>query len=486
MSMLLQKSDMIVPAMDKEAVANFSNQLWEDEIIPQLVEYIKIPNKSPLFDKNWQEHGYMEEATQLIYKWCAAREIAGLSVEIVRLDGRTPLIFMEIPAFNCEPCGDTVLLYGHLDKQPEMVGWREDLHPWKPVREGDKLYGRGAADDGYAAYASLTAIEAIQKFGGSHKRCVVVIEACEESGSVDLPFYIDHLNEKIGEVSLVVCLDSGAGDYERLWSTTSLRGMCAGDLRVDVIREGVHSGDASGIVPSSMRVMRQLLNRIEDAETGEVLVPELHAEIPEQRRRQASRVAEVLDKEIHTAYPFVDGVQPMNPDLTELVLNRTWRPTVSYTGMGGLPALSDAGNVLRPFSAFKLSFRLAPTADSTIASAKLKEVLEANPPSGAAIEFNAEKSANGWNAPELAQWLEEAVDEASSSYFGNTAAYMGEGGSIPFMGMLGEKFPKAQFLITGVLGPASNAHGPNEFLHIEMGKKLTSCVASVVDSHSRR
>ena len=472
--------------MDLRAVADFTNQIWEDEIVPQISEYITIPNKSPLFDKNWDANGFMEEATQLIYSWCSQREIAGLTIEIVRLEGRTPLIFMEIPAFNAAADGDTVLLYGHLDKQPEMVGWRDDLDPWKPVREGDKLYGRGGADDGYAAFASLTALEAIQKFGGAHKRCVVIIEACEESGSIDLPFYIDHLADKIGEVSLVVCLDSGAGDYERLWSTTSLRGMCAGDLRVDVIREGVHSGDASGIVPSSMRIIRQLMNRIEDADTGEVLLEELHAEIPEQRRRQATQVADVLGDEVFTAYPFVDGVQPMNDDRTELALNRTWRPTVSYTGAGGFAALEDAGNVLRPFSALKLSFRLAPTADGKVASAKIKEVFESNPPYGAKISFNAEKSANGWNAPELANWLETAVDNASTEFFGNKAAYMGEGGSIPFMGMLGDKFPAAQFLITGVLGPSSNAHGPNEFLHIEMGKKLTSCVASVIDSHSSR
>ena len=472
--------------MDLRAVADFTNQIWEDEIVPQLCDYIAIPNKSPLFDKNWAEHGYMEQATQLIYSWCAQRKIAGLALEIVRLEGRTPLIFMEIPAFGAEADGDTVLLYGHLDKQPEMVGWREGLDPWTPVREGDKLYGRGGADDGYAAFASLTAIEAVQKFGGSHKRCVVIIEACEESGSVDLPFYIDHLNDKIGEVSLVVCLDSGAGDYDRLWSTTSLRGMCAGDLRVDVIREGVHSGDASGIVPSSMRIIRQLLDRVEDAGTGEVLIKELHAEIPEQRRQQAAQVADVLGDEVFTAYPFVGDTQAMSKDRTELVLNRTWRPTVSYTGAGGFAALEDAGNVLRPFSALKLSFRLAPTADGKVASAKIKEVFESNPPYGATIDFNAEKSANGWNAPELADWLESAVDVASTKFFGNKAAYMGEGGSIPFMGMLGDKFPAAQFLITGVLGPSSNAHGPNEFLHIEMGKKLTSCVASVIDAHSRR
>lgn len=469
-------------SLDSAALGSFVNQVWDEEIVPELVEYIRIPNKSPLFDPDWEANGHMQKAVDQIAGWCKQRDIEGLTVEVVQLPGRTPVILMEIPGES----DDTVLLYGHLDKQPEMTGWREDLGPWEPKIEGDKLYGRGGADDGYSAYASLTAIEALKKHGGRHQRCVVLIEACEESGSPDLPYYIDHLADRIGEVSLVVCLDSGAGDYERLWSTTSLRGMIAGDLRVDVLREGVHSGDASGIVPSSMRVIRQLLDRIEDAASGKVLIESFHVDIPEQRRQQAAVCAETLGESVASQYPFVEGVQPMHDELAELVLNRTWRPTVSYTGAGGFPSLQDAGNVLRPFSALKLSFRLPPTADHKACTAAVKEVLESHPPCGATVEFHAEKGANGWNAPPLAEWLEQAVANASQAHFGNAPAYMGEGGSIPFMGMLGEKFPKAQFLITGVLGPASNAHGPNEFLHIPTGKKLTACVAQVLHDHCLR
>ena len=469
-------------SLDSAALGSFVDRVWDEEIVPELVEYIRIPNKSPLFDPDWEANGHMQKAVDQISGWCKQRDIEGLSVEVVTLPGRTPVILMEIPGES----DDTVLLYGHLDKQPEMVGWREDLGPWEPKIEGDKLYGRGGADDGYSAYASLTAIEALKKHGGRHQRCVVLIEACEESGSPDLPYYIDHLAERIGEISLVVCLDSGAGDYERLWSTTSLRGMIAGDLRVDVLRDGVHSGGASGIVPSSMRVVRQLLDRIEDAASGKVLIDSFHVEIPQQRIDQAKVCAETLGDTVFTEFPFVDGVQAMHEDLAELVLNRTWRPTISYTGMGGFPSLQDAGNVLRPFSALKLSFRLPPTADHEACTRAVKEVLESNPPCGATVDFHAEKGANGWNAPPLAGWLEEAVASASQAHFGNPPAYMGEGGSIPFMGMLGEKFPNAQFLITGVLGPASNAHGPNEFLHIPTGKKLTACVAQVLHDHCLR
>ena len=471
-----------VTALDQRALASWVDGVWDDDILPQLERYITIPNKSPLFDPQWQEHGHMEEAVTLIESWCRAREIPGLQVEVVRLEGRTPLIWMEIPGES----GDTVLLYGHLDKQPEMVGWREDLGPWKPVREGDKLYGRGGADDGYAAFASLTAIEALRRFGGSHARCVVLIEGCEESGSVDLPFYIEALADRIGEPSLVICLDSGCGDYERLWSTTSLRGMVAGDLRIDILTEGVHSGDASGIVASSFRILRQLLDRVESSASGELLLPEFHVEIPAQRRAQAADCARIFGKDAFTRFPFVDGAHPVQEDTTELILNRTWRPTLSVTGAGGLPALQDAGNVLRPFTAVKLALRMPPTCDAQAATDAVRRVLESDPPYGAHVRFTAEKAADGWNAPELAPWLEGAVDRASRAYFDAEPAYMGEGGSIPFMGMLGERFPSAQFLITGVLGPQSNAHGPNEFLHVPTAKRLTCCVAHVLGEHLSR
>lgn len=462
-------------------LTRFVNQAWDEEIVPQLIDYIRIPNKSPHFDPDWAAHGYMEQAVTQIADWCEQADVQGLTLEVVRLSGRTPLIFMEI-AGDSEA---TVLLYGHLDKQPEMTGWREDLGPWKPVIEGDKLYGRGGADDGYSAYASLTAIAALQREGIPHGRAVVIIEACEESGSFDLPFYIDALAARIGQPDLVVCLDSGCGNYDQLWSTTSLRGMASGVLSVSVLEEGVHSGDASGIVPSSFRILRSLLARIDDPTTGELVVDAFRAQIPEQRIQQARQAARALGDEVFAKFPFVPGMQPVGDDLTELVLNRTWRGALSVTGADGLPATGSAGNVLRPSTSVKLSLRLPPTLDAEEACATLKMLLEKDAPYGAAVNFEPESAASGWNAPPTAPWLEEAVNAASQRHFGPDAMYMGEGGSIPFMGMLGEKFPQAQFLITGVLGPASNAHGPNEFLHIPTGKRLTACVADVLAAHRR-
>ncbi len=469
--------------MDSRQISDFVGKLWDDEIVPQLVEYIRIPNKSPMFDAQWAQHGYMDAAVELLAGWARRQDVPGMALEVVRLPGRTPLIFIDIPASGGAAGEDCVVLYGHLDKQPEMTGWSDGLGPWTPVIRGDKLYGRGGADDGYAIFGSLTAILALREQGVPHARCVVMIEACEESGSYDLPYYVDHLAARIGRPSLVVCLDSGCGNYEQLWLTTSLRGLTGGNLTVKVLEEGVHSGDASGVVASSFRILRQLLSRLEDPATGKVLPRELQVEIPAQRLQQARESAAVLGDAVYCKFPFVDGMRPMDADLTELVLNRTWRPALSVTGVGGMPALESAGNVLRPYTAVKLSLRLPPTLEGGPAGDFVKRLLEADPPYGAKVSFELEKASTGWNAPALAGWLEQAVDRASRASFGAPPAYMGEGGTIPFMGMLGEKFPGAQFLITGVLGPHSNAHGPNEFLHIPTGKRVTAVVAQVVAEH---
>lgn len=469
--------------MDSAKIGQFVSDKWDNDIVPQLVDYIRIPNKSPMFDANWVQNGYMAQAVTLMETWARNQKVAGLQVEVVQLEGRTPLIFLEIPASGPDTGEDTVLLYGHLDKQPEMTGWDPDLGPWKPVLRGDKLYGRGGADDGYAIFGSLAAILALQEQGLPHARCVILIEACEESGSYDLPAYVDHLADRIGQPSLVVCLDSGCANYDQLWCTTSLRGLAGGNFTVKVLEEGVHSGDASGVVPSSFRLLRQLLSRIEDENTGRILLDGLHVEIPEERLEQAKRAAEVVDTAIFDKFPLVEGLKPMSEELTELVLNRTWRPALSVTGIGGMPPLESAGNVLRPETAVKLSLRLPPTANGKACGELLKEALLRDPPNGAHVSLELEKASTGWNAPAMAPWLEKAIDDASQAFFGKPAMYMGEGGSIPFMGMLGEKFPGAQFMITGVLGPHSNAHGPNEFLHIPMGKKVTACVAKVLSDH---
>ena len=462
------------------------SEFWDQHILPTLREYIRIPCKSPSFDPNWEQNGHIDLALQLVLNWVETHKPSGAQVRVERLENRTPLILIEVPGSNPELNARTVLMYGHLDKQPEMSGWRKDLGPWKDVYLDGKLYGRGGGDDGYAIFASLGVLKLLQSQGLPHSRTVILIEFSEESGSPDLPFYVDHCAESIGSPELVICLDSGAGNYDQLWCTTSLRGVLAGTLRVNVLREGVHSGDGSGVVASSFRIARQLLSRFENESTGEILLPELQSPIPAERIEQAKRCAEVLGAEVHNKFSFVLGMQPVASSNTELILNRTWRPALSVIGQEGLPNLLDGGNVLRPYTTLKLSMRLPPTLDAKVAKAALQKCLSANPPYGAQIEVSFEKQATGWNAPTLAPWLVEALNESSKNSFGKTVMYTGEGGTIPFMFMLGEKFPQAQFVVTGVLGPHSNAHGPNEFLHVPYAKKVSSCVAEILWRHGKQ
>jgi acetylornithine deacetylase/succinyl-diaminopimelate desuccinylase-like protein len=479
----------------------FVDARWRDDIVPRLVEYVRIPAKSPAFDASWAAHGHIDAVIRLAEAWArglpgnagGTQALAGMRLEVVHIEGRTPCIFFDVPATQGVGGDRTVLFYGHLDKQPEMTGWREDLGPWKPVIEDGKLYGRGSADDGYAIFAALTAIAALDAQSVARPRCVGLIESCEESGSFDLPAYLDLLAPRMGDVALVVGLDSGCGNYEQLWVTTSLRGLIGGVLSVEILDEGVHSGNASGIVPSSFRIARRLLDRIDDAKTGQVLAPAFHAPIPAERAQQARAAGDILGDVVWQQFPWVScthdparhagaamHAMPTTTDPVEAILNRTWRPALSVTGAAGFPTLDSAGNVLRPKTSFKLSMRLPPTVDGEAASRELKSLIEADPPYDARITFKPDWAATGWNAPPTAPWLKSLLDAGSQAAWGREAAWMGEGGTIPFMNMLGEKFPSAQFLITGVLGPKSNAHGPNEFLHIPYATTLTRLVAGVV------
>ena len=475
--------------MNLADLRNFVDQRWDRDLIPRLVEYVKVPAKSPAFDASWLAHGHLQSVIKEAHAWAATQKLAGLTLEIVAIEGKTPCIFFDVPATGGLGNAQTVLFYGHLDKQPEMTGWRDDLGPWTPKIEDGKLYGRGSADDGYAIYAALTVIAALDAQGVARPRCVGIIESCEESGSPDLPQYLDLLAPRFGDVSLVAGLDSGCGNYDQLWVTTSLRGLVGGTLTVEVLSEGVHSGNASGLVPSSFRIARQLLNRVDDPATGRLLDAAFHAQIPAERLQQAQRAGEILGEQVWRQFPWVgcnhgpDGhlhAQPTTKDPVEAILARTWRPALSITGAAGLPSIDSAGNVLRPKTTLKLSLRIPPTVDAERATHVLKQLLENDPPYSARVTFEADWGATGWNAPVTASWLKRAADDASRAVWGKDSAWMGEGGTIPFMNMLGEKFPKAQFLITGVLGPKSNAHGPNEFLHIPYVKKITAAVASIV------
>ena len=462
---------------------------WDGDILRQLTDYVAIPAKSPGFDPDWAAHGHIDTVLRNAATWIEAQKVPGLTLEIVRLPGRTPVLFFDIPATRAQAAGaQTVLMYGHLDKQPEFNGWRKDLGPWTPKYEDGKLYGRGAADDGYAAYASIAAVQALKDQGVAHPRIVGLIETCEESGSYDLLPYIDALRPRLGDVGLVICLDSGAGNYDQLWLTTSLRGMASGTLKVQILTEGVHSGDASGLVPSSFRIMRQVLDRLEDSATGRLLPEVFHCEVPDERLAQARATAAILGEEVYKRFPWAHAdcggstsfALPTTTDPVQALLNRTWTPTLSVTGAEGFPSLQDAGNVLRPYTAFKLSLRLPPLVDAAEAVAQLKTLLEDNAPYQARVTFEPSSAATGWNAPASTDWFDQALHRASQAHFGAPCGYIGQGGTIPLMNMLSQGFPTAQMMVCGVLGPRSNAHGPNEFLHVPYAKRLTAAVAEVM------
>ena len=460
----------------------FIDTLWQKQVVDVLHDFIRIPNKSPAFDVDWMSHGHMHRAVHLLADWCRQQtSIAGLSVEIVELPGRTPTLLVEVPAF-ANGHGN-VLIYGHYDKQPEFTGWRAGLSPWEPVLDGDRLYGRGGADDGYAVFAALSAISSLQHHDRPHGRCLLLIEGCEESGSYDLPFYVQMLAGRIGTPDLLVCLDAECGSYDRLWSTTSLRGMLPGVLSVSVLTEGQHSGAAGGIVPSSFRIIRQLLERIERGTDG-ALLPELHVQVPAAAAAQLRAVADELGQSVIEKFPWSGSTRPETPDPYEALIANAWLPSLATVGIGGAPLPRDAGNTLRPTTELKLVFRLPPTLDANQAAATVRERLERDPPYGSDVKFSVETPQTGWYAPSFAPWLDRALQSASLTCFEKPNLYMGMGGTIPFLRMLGEAFPSTQFMVTGVLGPASNAHGPNEFLHLPTARRLAACVAHVISALS--
>jgi acetylornithine deacetylase/succinyl-diaminopimelate desuccinylase-like protein len=474
----------MIPFMDQSTVHDAVTQAWDTSALPSLSGLVAIPALSPGFDAAWAETGHLRAAAEHVRDWIASRDLPGARLEILELPGRSPLLVVDVPATEGAATQGTVVLYGHLDKQPPAGGWSDGLDAWTPVIRGGRLYGRGAVDDGYAGYAATLALEAVHAAGGEHARAVLLLETGEESGSPDLPAYMEHLAASLGEVSLVLCLDAGGGDYERLWLTNSLRGAVQATVTVTVLTTGVHSGLASGIVPSSFRILRALLERIEDSATGAIKLASMNVEIPADRRAEAEELAR-FDPGAAKRHPFAEGVSPVSDDDVELILNNTWRPTLSLVGASGMPEPAAAGAVLRPSTSLKLSFRLPPTADPQAALAELKQVLTTNVPYNAQVRLDDIFTLDGWNAPALAPWLSDALDRVGDSVIGKRHQGFGIGGGIPFMSMLAERYPNAQFLVTGAIGADSNMHVPDEWLNIPFAQKVTEAVAHVLDAHAQ-
>lgn len=471
---------------DRIALIRAVGDLWDSDGLRCLEELISIPAQSPGFDPHWERTGDLRRAVEVVRQWAASRAVDGLQAQIVDGPGLSPMLLLEIPGTGRHATEDTVVFYGHLDKQPVGAGWREGLDPWAATREGDRLFGRGSVDDCYAVISFLVAVEALRRAGGGHGRCVGLIETSEESGSIHLPALLDLTRDRIGDPSLIVALDAGAGSYDRLWSTVSLRAVVDARLRVDILDLAHHCGMASGIVPSTFRIIRQLLSRLEDERTGELRPAFLHVPIPELRQRQLAEAAGMLGGDVCAPFAFVAGAGPISKDPVELLINNTWRPTMAVLAQDGLPTFAERAHLMRTHTALELSFRFPPGLDVPAAQRGLEELLTADPPYGSRVAVTWGSTCTGWNAPANPPWLERAVDEASSAYFGSPPQFIGCGGAIPFVNMLYQRHPRAAFFVTGVCGPGANAHGPNEFLHIPAAKSLTCCVAHLLHQHALR
>jgi acetylornithine deacetylase/succinyl-diaminopimelate desuccinylase-like protein len=469
--------------MDEKVLRDVIERSWADEVIPSLSGLIEIPALSPAYDHSWPATGHLRAAVDHMAAWVKSRELEAHQ-EVVELDGRSPVLLIDVPASPGARRDGTVLLYGHLDKQPALGEWSEGLGPWRPVLRDGRLYGRGSSDDGYAGYAAITALEAVRAAGGDHRRAVIVLETGEESGSPDLPAYLEHLSDRLGDVRLVICLDSGGGDYTRLWLTSSLRGMVAATVTVRVLDAGVHSGIASGVVPSSFRIMRELLDRVEDPATGTFKLPELNVPIPAERYADAAALVELDPEAVGRGIPLAAGVSAVSADSVELILNNTWRPTLSVIGGDGLPESAVAPAVLRAETTLRLSIRTPPTVDAAVARKALERVLTTDVPYGAQVTLSDFVTLNGWNARTPSPWLATALSELTGPVFGKPYQRMGIGGGIPFMEMLGRRYPDADFLVTGAIGADSNMHVPDEWLNIEYAEQVTAAVARVLDAHA--
>ena len=452
--------------------------------VPALMDFVRVPNTSPLFDPDWATNGLTQKAYKVLLDWATAQNIAGFAYEVIASPQEPDLILVEVQA--SAPGLPTVLMYGHMDKQPACTGWFDFCGATNPVLRDNRLYGRGAADDGYSLTTAMLSIKACQAQHQPHSRVVMVLETEEESGSPHLIHTISRIQARIGVPSLVLCLDSGAMTYDRLWVTSSLRGVTAFDFKVQILQNGVHSGDASGIVPSSFRIMRQLLNRVEDEATGRIKLDFLYSQLDPKVAGDTADVCSLIGWSFVQSFPFLEGAKQVERDLVENLLNRSWRPTLSIIGAADLPETAAAGNVLRPATTLRISLRLPPTVDSSEAFARVKSVLTTNVPYGAKTEISREGKGNGWAMQQPRPWLESAYHAASEAFYGHKAFYMGEGVSIPFMGSLQAIYPLADFLVVGVLGPEANAHGPNEMLEVLYYKKLTCCVAHILAEHAKQ
>jgi acetylornithine deacetylase/succinyl-diaminopimelate desuccinylase-like protein len=470
------------PSGPLDAVGQRLTSRWHTDLPAVIGEFVRIPSISPAFDAGWAERGALEAAVALAARWLSDH-LPDATIRRLSLPLRTPLLLCDIPASpgadGRKPgtTGGPVLVYGHLDKQPAGGSWTR-TQPFEPLRTDGALYGRGAADDGYAPFLSGAVIEELRRAGVAHPRVILLLETSEESSSVDLPFYLDGYSELLGNPSLVICLDGFVPDHERLWATVSMRGILVGDLQVSLLEEGVHSGIAGGVVASSFRVLRELLDRAEDATSGAVLLPEFNVAVPAEHRRILARQAEVAAAPVEHVR-LLPGVTPVHADRLAQLTAQCWEPSVGYVGLDGAPSVHEAGSVLRPSTTVRLSVRLPPTADQKAAARALSCALTSAPPYGAHAEFRLVAAERGWLSL-LAAERRELLETASQRGYRQSAGLCGGAATIPFLGMFASRYPEVAILPVGVLGPGSNPHSPDERLDLPAARNLSVAVASLL------
>ena len=463
--------------VDFDRLSNFIDKQWDESALPSLCDFIEIPALSPSFDPDWEENGYLDAAIDNFIFWVKSLPLEKVTISVHRLKNRSPVLLITIGG----TADSEVLFYSHLDKQPEATGWSKGKGPWKPVIEDDWLFGRGSVDDGYGSYAGILSVLGLQEQGIPHPTCRFLIETGEESGSPDLELYLDELKVHLGIPDLVIILDTGGMDYDRLWITQSLRGIVAGTLSVKVSSVGVHSGHGSGVMPSSFRLARQLLSRIEDEETGEILPKWLHTEVSDEMKETCAHIVNMKGDELKN-FPLLEGVKKQVEDPLDIFIAMNLKPSLSVIGAAGIPPIESAGNVLRTNTDLKISIRTPPGIDATLVSEKVQELLESNSPNGAHVTAEMTEVANGFLSPKLPDSVSSDLEEACKKFYGNPFMDLYIGGTIPVMAMLQARYADSKFIITGAGGPGGNAHGPDEKLHIPTAKKVTKCMSSVVKS----
>ena len=464
-------------SIDFTRLSEYIDKQWDESALPSLCDFIEIPALSPSFDADWEENGYLDAAIETFVSWVKSLPLEKTTISVHRLKNRSPLLLITIEG----DVSNEVLFYSHLDKQPEATGWSEGKGPWKPVIEDGWLFGRGSVDDGYGGYAGILSVLGLQEQGISHPTCRFLIETGEESGSPDLELYLDELKSQLGTPDLVIVLDTGGIDYDRLWVTQSLRGIVAGTLSVKVSSVGVHSGHGSGVMPSSFRLARQLLSRLEDENTGEILPEWLHLKINDEMKKTCSEIVKMKGDEMKD-FPLLEGVKKQVEDPLDIFMTMNLKPSLSIIGADGIPPIESAGNVLRTNTDLKISIRTPPGIDASTVANKVQKLFEENPPNGAHVTAKMTEVADGFLSPKLPEAISSALEEACKEFYGKNSMSLFIGGTIPVMAMLQSRYSDSKFIITGAGGPGGNAHGPDEKLHISTAKKVTKCMSSVVKS----